>query len=223
MYATAFLAILLGASAVDSVLGAAVPSYVSRHRARHTSMPGLKLIRGQVKTSSYIVSSLLFPGFRSTSLRCSISPSVVNVPSSDNAAGRAEFFSFQVKLADTVSNRTAHLDWANSMVAQSNATDATGVQAFNQTVFDGYAAELDDHCVSMLLASEDVAWVEEDAVVRISGSQCVHILFIVLPSSCGRLIAPRACVFQDQRTMGSVATELVHPLACQLGRQLSHL
>lgn len=130
MYATAFLAILLGASAVDSVLGAAVPSYVSRHRARHTSMPGLKLIRGQVKTSSYIV-----------------------------------------KLADTVSNRTAHLDWANSMVAQSNATDATGVQAFNQTVFDGYAAELDDHCVSMLLASEDVAWVEEDAVVRISGSQ----------------------------------------------------
>lgn len=130
MYGTAFLAILFGASAIDSVLGAAVPSYVSRHRARHGSMPGLQLINGQVKTSSYIV-----------------------------------------KLADTVSDRTAHLDWANSMVAESKASDATTVQTFNQTVFDGYAAELDDDCVSKLLASEDVAWVEEDAVVRVSGSQ----------------------------------------------------
>ncbi|KAG8891516.1 subtilisin-like serine protease, partial [Tulasnella sp. 408] len=130
MYATAFLAVLFGATAIDSALGAAVPSYVSRHRARHASMPGLQLINGQVKTSSYIV-----------------------------------------KLADNVNDRTAHLDWANSMVAGSKASDATSVQTFNQTVFDGYSAELDDDCVAKLIASEDVAWVEEDAVVRITGTQ----------------------------------------------------
>ncbi|KAG8909670.1 subtilisin-like serine protease [Tulasnella sp. 417] len=130
MYATAFLAVLFGASAVDSVLGAAVPSYVSRHRARHASMPGLQLINGQVKTSSYII-----------------------------------------KLADNVTDRSAHLEWANSMVAESKASDATTVQTFNQTVFDGYAGEFDDDCVAKLIASADVAWVEEDAVVRISGSQ----------------------------------------------------
>ncbi|KAG9047546.1 subtilisin-like serine protease [Tulasnella sp. UAMH 9824] len=130
MYATAFLAVLFGATAIDSALGAAVPSYVSRHRARHASMPGLQLINGQVKTSSYIV-----------------------------------------KLADNVSNRTAHLDWANSMVAESKASGATSVQTFNQTVFDGYSAELDDDCVAKLIASKDVAWVEEDAVVRITGTQ----------------------------------------------------
>lgn len=60
------------------------------------------------------------------------------------------------------------------MVAKSQVSSATTVDSFNTKVFDGYAAELDDNFVAKLLASDDVAWVEEDAIMKTLGTQYVH-------------------------------------------------
>lgn len=51
--------IVAGAICFRSVLGAAVeiPGWSHRHRARSVSMPGLKLVKGDVVKHSYLVST----------------------------------------------------------------------------------------------------------------------------------------------------------------------
>jgi len=77
--------------------------------------------------------------------------------------------SYLVRMTSSA-NRTEHMRWANELVANSTATNGTAAQFYNHT-FVGYSAELDDDAVTQVLASSDVEWVEEDAIMRTTGVQ----------------------------------------------------
>ncbi|KAG8885737.1 subtilisin-like serine protease [Tulasnella sp. 332] len=77
--------------------------------------------------------------------------------------------SYLVKMAASA-NATDHVTWANQLVANSTATNATGVVAYSHAL-TGYSAELDDDKVAQLLASPDVEWVEEDGMMYTLGTQ----------------------------------------------------
>ena len=61
--------------------------------------------------------------------------------------------------------------WASALVNSSTVSTATTVSAFHPNFYNAYSAELDDNAVASLLASGDVEWVEEDAIVTTHGLQ----------------------------------------------------
>ena len=70
-------------------------------------------------------------------------------------------------------SRGAHIAWVNGLVKASPVSDATTVRAFDPDFFNGYSAQLDEAAVNELLASKDVEWVEEDAIMQIQSTQYV--------------------------------------------------
>lgn len=74
-----------------------------------------------------------------------------------------------MKLASSA-NATQHVAWANQLVANSTATNATSAAVYSHAL-TGYSVELDDDKVTQLLASPDVDWVEEDGIMHTMGTQ----------------------------------------------------